>query len=688
MSTSPDVRADAAAMRRALVHTWYPFFARFPGPLPVQLAAWQPLLNGQDCVICSPTASGKTEAVVAPLVERHLAPSMRGLPRLLVVSPTRALVNDLLRRLREPFTRLDLSVQRRTGDHAHLDRQPPQALITTPESLDSLLVRHVSLLREVRAVMLDELHILDNSPRGDQLRLLLARLRALLAQRRRRLQCVASSATIHDPQGLAGRYLEQAELVVVPGSREMQCQLVPCSGPAALLQVLDTVWGSGNKRSRKILVFLPSRADVEHLADLAHQHARLRQRTFAHHGSLSRAERERVEQRFADDPSAICFATMTLELGIDIGDVDLVVLVGPPSSVASLLQRLGRGNRRTDRSQLLACFQNAGERTRFDHLLELASRGDLCPEPYHFRPSVLVQQAGSLLLQSRSRWLSSEVLEHRLPPALQAEYPRYHLDELLKELCHHHWLAPGRMGRHTAGEQLLEAYDRGEMHGNLQAEIATVEVIEESTGRTLGRVRRQTEARPSLAIGGRSRQVLRQQNDQVWVAEAPAGSGAAAFQPRGRQTISAELARSLATHLGLVPEQLPLVELPDGLAVLHFQGSLAGELLARYLKKQHRWKVSRGAALALVLESMPPTDRPPAVSAEGLALELTAIGTRLARLSQAGPYYRYLPPSWQSRYLGQLVSCEGIAADWSRSQFCSPNDPEQHQVLTALATVR
>ena len=167
-------------------------------------------------MVCSPTASGKTEAVVAPLVERHLPPGTDGLPRLLLVSPTRALVNDLLRRLEPPLARLGLAVHRRTGDHATLDRRhPPQVLITTPESLDSLLVRHTAFLAEVRAVVLDELQILDGSPRGDQLRLLLGRLRTLVGERGAALQAAASSATIHDPRGLAERYVERADTIVV-----------------------------------------------------------------------------------------------------------------------------------------------------------------------------------------------------------------------------------------------------------------------------------------------------------------------------------------------------------------------------------------------------------------------------------------------------------------------------------------
>jgi ATP-dependent Lhr-like helicase len=687
MSSDEEWRRQADQMRAALPQTWYPFFARFSRPAPVQLASWQPLLSGNDCVICSPTASGKTEAVVAPLVERHIKPGATGTPRLMVVSPTRALVNDLVRRLQEPLARLSLGIQRRTGDHARLDRQhPPQVLVTTPESLDSLMVRHLGFLGQLRALILDELHILDGSPRGDQLRILLARLRAVTAARQRQLQVVACSATIHDPQGLAGRYLDAGEVVVVAGAKELEVSYAPCSGPHELLAAIDRVWGPAG--FRKILVFVARRADVERMASLAHEHHRIGIRVYAHHGSLSRSERERVEERFAADPSAICFATMTLELGVDIGDVDLVVLAEPPTSVASLLQRVGRGNRRSNRCHLLACFQDPGELARLRHLVELAQGGDLCPQPYVFRPSVLVQQAGSLLLQSRNRWLTAEVLESRLPTDIAGAYGRERLAELLAELARKQWLAPGRHGRYIAGERLLEAWERGDMHGNIGAELRTVEVIEESTGRSLGQVLREPERAPALAIGGRTRQVLRESGDQVWVEEGGGEAADTRFAPRGRQTISAALARSLATSLGVEAGQVPVVELADGIAVLHFQGSLAGEVLARHLRSRHGWQVKRGAALALILDQLPEIDRPPVISGEGLEAEIAAIARRLARLADAGPYHRDLPETWQLRLLHDLIDCSRIARTWSSSRFVVPADEEQAETLAALAGVR
>ena len=133
-------------------------------------------------MLVSATASGKTEAALAPLIERHKQTQQReqhGLVLLYVV-PTRALARDLERRLSRPLEQLAVRMQVKTGDEPRINSaRPPQLLITTPESFDSLLAGHARIAKDVRAVILDEIHLLDNTARGDQLRVLLNRLRRI-----------------------------------------------------------------------------------------------------------------------------------------------------------------------------------------------------------------------------------------------------------------------------------------------------------------------------------------------------------------------------------------------------------------------------------------------------------------------------------------------------------------------------
>lgn len=673
-------------MRAALPRTWYPFFARFPRPYAVQLEVWQPLLDGADCLVCSPAATGKTEAVVAPLTERILQDATARSPKLLLVSPTRALVNDLVRRLSAPLERLGLRIHRRTGDHAQLDRSdPPDLLVTTPESLDSLLVRHTAHLRHVRAVVLDELHILDGTVRGDQLQALLWRLRAITERSGDALQTVASSATVHDPDGMAERYLRQGRSIVVPGSKRLAVRYAHCPNPLSLVSTLASVWGTGPSQARKVLVFVSSRAEAEDLASRAHHDRRLGNRVYAHHGSLSREERERVESRFASDPSALCFATMTLELGIDIGDVDLVALVGPPGSVASFVQRVGRGNRRSEFAELLACCRSRGEEARFRHLAALAEHLDLCVPPYRFRPSVLVQQIGSLLLQSSQQWLTPKVLRSRLPPSVATAYNEEQLRELMQHLVRERWLRPARLGRFDAGPLLTEAFERRHLHANLAGEAPTLEVVEHVTGRRLGYVQAREDQPERLTLGGRSRDVLGYGNGQIRVQQTGGEAEPSRFVPTGQNVMSFEMARSLALYIGLEDDEIPVLRTDRGTTILHCLGSIAGELLARHLRHALGWPVARCSTLALHLDGLPPAETPPAVRSSELNAEIPAIGGRLARLAAAGRHHRRLPETWQHAWLRSFIPTEQIAVVWSSGRFTMPTDDQQLEVLLDLA---
>ena len=232
------------ASDRELVRALGPVGAAFLGGFrtlrDVQRAAIPRILEGRDVLVASATASGKTEAVLAPLVARTLnrlpmhGPSIR----MLLIAPTRALVNDLAARLDGPLGRLGLACGRQTSDHRDKYGRP-FVLITTPESFDSMLVRDGRvdngrvtdhLLAGLAVVFVDEAHLFDGTARGDHLSWLMGRLRRVRllndesgTDGRAGLQVCAGSATISDPEGLAYRLLGPCAIAVrVPGTREVE----------------------------------------------------------------------------------------------------------------------------------------------------------------------------------------------------------------------------------------------------------------------------------------------------------------------------------------------------------------------------------------------------------------------------------------------------------------------------------
>src|SRR5689334_17756036 len=184
-STSTDMADLPArlALKARLPRTWPAFFERHGNFTPAQLAAIPALLDGQNILLCAPTASGKTEAAVAPLIERHCPPlRSRGGPRILYLTPTKALANDLAARLAHPLEALGLTLGVKTHDLSTFrPARPPDVLITTPESADSTLAAQARAFADLRAIILDELHLFDGTPRGDQLRAVLNRIRRVRA---------------------------------------------------------------------------------------------------------------------------------------------------------------------------------------------------------------------------------------------------------------------------------------------------------------------------------------------------------------------------------------------------------------------------------------------------------------------------------------------------------------------------
>jgi ATP-dependent Lhr-like helicase len=356
--------ADHREARSQLRRAWTPFFARYGSLLMPQVSAIPPVMDGKNVVVCAATASGKTEAVVAPTAERFLADKW-GSMSIVYVIPTRALANDTLLRIQGPLEDLGISVALKHGDKPLFNpRKPPDWLVTTPESLDSLLCRHTESLQHVRTVILDELHLLDNTYRGDQLRILLRRLRHHSTVGG--FNTHALSATLGDPADVAQRYVDNPVIVSVPGKRTIHATLLESP-----LQVRALAPSRG---WRKALFFCNKRATVEETAkDIASQWAPYA--VVAHHGSLDRQLREKAEKVMKEERVAACVCTSTLEVGIDIGDVDVVVLVEIPYSLSTLLQRLGRGNRRSDHIDAVVVVQNDEERMVAEEMLRAAEVG-------------------------------------------------------------------------------------------------------------------------------------------------------------------------------------------------------------------------------------------------------------------------------------------------------------------------
>ncbi|MEM9044767.1 MAG: ligase-associated DNA damage response DEXH box helicase [Pseudomonadota bacterium] len=307
-------------------------------------------------LLIAPTGAGKTLAGFLPsLIELADQPG-QGL-HTLYVSPLKALATDIARNLRRPVEEigLDLTLEERTGDTPQSRRRaqranPPDVLLTTPESLALMLSWQDAprLFSTLQHVIVDEIHALAGTKRGDQLSLCLARLQTVAPGHRR----TALSATVEDPQAL-GRWL-------APATRVMRAEAGPAPDISILKSAGDPPWaGLGGRYAagavmdlvrthRTSIIFINTRAQAELFFQALWAENSEGLAIGLHHGSLSREARQRVETAMsAGELRAVC-ATASLDLGLDWGDVDLVVQIGAPKGVKRLVQRIGRANHRYD----------------------------------------------------------------------------------------------------------------------------------------------------------------------------------------------------------------------------------------------------------------------------------------------------------------------------------------------------
>lgn len=441
-------REAVTVIRPRLRYTWRPFFGRFGKLTDVQLATIPAVLDGASVVVMAPTASGKTEAVAAPIAERHRLERWEGLAVLYVV-PTRALANDTLVRIGGPIEDMGMRIALKHGDRPYLP-DDLDWLITTPESLDSLLCRRSELFATLRAVVIDEIHLLDGTYRGDQLRALLMRLQTA-AQIEFAIHLI--SATLPNPDQVAQRYTQTYQLVQVAGGRESSLHYV-----GSHREIKDLAQANGWK---KVLYFCNRREMVEQtaaeLTSLWRPYP-----VVAHHGSLTRTKREEAEQVLRERSPAVGVATSTLEVGIDIGDIDLVVLAETPWSISAMMQRIGRGCRRAGRIQAAALIATSEEHHLVETMFDRAANGVLDVEPYSPDWSVVVQQILSIVFQYRGTGARADDIRS----ALSILSPDNITDMILDHLGTRDYLVR-RGERWFPTTTVMDEAERGNIHSNI-----------------------------------------------------------------------------------------------------------------------------------------------------------------------------------------------------------------------------
>ena len=385
------------------------FFSRFPDLTDTQKDSIPPILRGEDTLIISGTGSGKTEAVLAPLISRNFQNArLSDHVQIIYLAPTKALVNDVAKRIAPVLEQLDLGVSIRHGDNNELrNKRKHTLLITTPESLEVLLATAPEVFIEAKALVIDEAHLLFNQQRGFQLAVEIHRLETYLS---RKLQVVAASATIASPDSLWDFFRPKAEFTLTyqTGHREIRSHIRIGYEHSDLVKLVAEL---PSQIPLKILIFGDTKRDCDSIALKLQEEDSVLHEVFSHHASLSPDLRKEVERKFSENSNAICVATSTLELGIDIGDINLVIIWGKARNWQSFMQRIGRGNRRSDFVEVICVvpkdeIENLSSRVGYQALLGQVQNGNFPQQKPFNLYGVVCQQICVILSAKESGFIS------------------------------------------------------------------------------------------------------------------------------------------------------------------------------------------------------------------------------------------------------------------------------------------
>ena len=609
-----------------LVRDW--FRDRFGKPTPPQAAGWGEIARGRDTLIAAPTGSGKTLAAFLWSINRLIAPAgtVQDHTQVVYISPLKALGNDIQKNLQEPLAEItragrlqglplqEIRTAVRSGDTPPAERQrmisrPPHILITTPESLYILLTaeRSRQMLKRAHTVIVDEIHAVAGDKRGAHLALSLERLDALAG---RPLQRIGLSATQKPMEDIAcllvgTRRLRrdgtpECAIVDVGHKRELDLsievpdqELGPITSHALWAEVYDRIVQQ-IQTHRTTLVFVHTRRLVERVA---HQLTdRLGEgKVLAHHGSLSRKTRLEAEQKLKDAEVPVVVATASLELGIDIGHVELVCHIGAPRSIATLLQRVGRSGHwlgavpkgilyPLTRDDLLQCAASVYAVRRGD-----LDRIGLVRQPLDVLAQQMVATVASLTPAPKPGETLPLLPESKPPPGIAEEdlwelvrgaYPfrdlsRREYEQVLHMLCEGVAPARGRRGAHIHRDRvnrMLRARRGARLvsitNGGAIPDTADYDVVESPTETFVGKVNEDF-AIESLAgdiflLGNTSWRIQRVASGKVWVVDAQGAPPTIPFWLGESPGRTLELSRAVSDVRENVARRAAEGDAPDG----------------------------------------------------------------------------------------------------------------------------
>jgi len=683
-------------LKEKLPHTWSAFLGRFGRFTEIQTLAIEPLLSGKNCILVSATSSGKTEAALMPIIERlkqsetistlrtRKTPDSRlSTLDLIYIVPTRALTRDLARRLQPPLDQLAFTMNIKTGDETAIDwRRPPNLLLTTPESLDSLLANRPRMLKDARAVILDEIHLFDNTARGDQLRVLMNRLRRLRRYAHTRgdsatdeVQFCALSATLDNPEEVARRYFSDPLVIKSEGRRKLDAELIEMNG----FESLQSLFSSFQQRGiKKALAFCNTRSECEQMAQQFKQGTPFGNNVFVHHANLDARVRHQTERNFAEASAALCFATSTLELGIDIGDVDQVILIGAPDDTSAFLQRVGRGKRRSASSSVICLYRSPVEAALFRVFTGSAESGHIESSHYFFRPSVVAQQLCSYIKQVRlGEIMRNDAYELFVTPQGEPLIEKSHYDQIVDHLISKDYFVQLHGGNLKPGPTWQRLYEHREIYSNLRsASRESIDVIDDMTGRKLGEIEWSANIAPTFLFGGQSRRAMRTQGRKLIVRATEEDASPPTFRSKWR-AMSPELAKAVAAEMGLprasaaseiaAVEDRRLIEDANAAAplwVFHCAGEAYAYVFGDLLETFCNVKVREVNGFCFMLEGKVPGE-PMRFDSEQVRLRLRRRWNQFESYFDMGSFQKEMPMDMRRESVMTAFDIESFVQDFS-----------------------